>query len=35
MHARFGAAEARGLEALATIFIDSLELRSTTENAGQ
>jgi len=35
LHARFGAADARGLEALAKIFIDSLqELRSTTENAG-
>jgi L-methionine (R)-S-oxide reductase len=34
-HARFGASDARGLEALAKIFIDSLqELRSTTENAG-
>ena len=33
--ARFGAADARGLEALAKIFVDSLqELRSTTENAG-
>jgi GAF domain-containing protein len=34
LHARFGPADARGLEALAKIFIDSLqELRSTTENA--
>jgi L-methionine (R)-S-oxide reductase len=35
-HARFGAADARGLEALAKIFLDSLEeLRSTTENASE
>jgi L-methionine (R)-S-oxide reductase len=33
--ARFKPADARGLEALAKIFLDSLqELRSTTENAG-
>ena len=32
LHARFGAADARGLEALAKIFVDSCqELRSTTE----
>jgi L-methionine (R)-S-oxide reductase len=35
LHARFGAADARGLERLATIFVASLEeLRSTTENPG-
>jgi len=34
-HARFGAADQKGLEALAKIFVESLqELRSTTENAG-
>ena len=34
-HGRFGAVDARGLERLASIFIESLEeLRSTTENAG-
>src|SRR6187431_2984263 len=34
-HARFGAADQEGLEALAKIFVESLqELRSTTENAG-
>jgi len=34
-HARFNSADARGLETVAKIFIDSLqELRSTTENAG-
>jgi len=34
-HARFGPADASGLETLARIFMDSLqELRSTTENAG-
>src|SRR6187431_3416950 len=33
--ARFGAADQEGLEALAKIFVESLqELRSTTENAG-
>ncbi len=33
LHARFGASDARGLEALAKIFVESLqELRSTTEN---
>jgi GAF domain-containing protein len=32
--ARFGSADARGLETLAKIFVNSLqELRSTTENA--
>jgi GAF domain-containing protein len=34
-HARFGATDQRGLEALAKIFVESLrELPSTTENAG-
>jgi len=33
-HARFGQADARGLETVARIFVESLqELRSTTENA--
>jgi L-methionine (R)-S-oxide reductase len=33
-HARFGPVDARGLETVARIFVDSLqELRSTTENA--
>ena len=35
LHARFGAAEARGLEALAKIFVESLGWRSATENAGE
>ena len=34
--ARFGAVDARGLERLAKIFVESIqELRSTTENAGE
>ena len=35
-HARFGIEDARGLEQIARIFVESLqELRSTTENAGE